>query len=45
MRYGLNIPEDWTAWNAWWVIKYGARNYYRFHWPAWFYGKHGVRGR
>jgi hypothetical protein len=39
LHYGLNIPEDWKAWNAWWVIKYGAHKYWRFHWPEWMFGR------
>jgi hypothetical protein len=39
LHYGLNIPDEWRAWNAWWVIKYGPKRYLRFHWPEWFYAK------
>lgn len=30
LHYGLNIPGDWTAWNSWWVIKYGQCKYIRW---------------
>lgn len=30
LHYGLNIPADWSAWNAWWVIKYWPQRYLRW---------------
>jgi hypothetical protein len=30
MRYGMNIPPDWSSWNSWYVIKYAPRRYLRF---------------
>jgi hypothetical protein len=30
LHYGLNIPEDWKAWNSWYVIKYWKNRYIRW---------------
>lgn len=30
LQYGLNIPKQRNAWNAWYVIKYGPRRYLRW---------------
>ena len=35
MRYGLNVPQNWRAWNSWYVVKFGPRHYMRWTntWP------------
>lgn len=33
LHYGLNIPQDWNAWNSWYVIKLGKGQYLRFTLP------------
>jgi hypothetical protein len=30
IRYGLNVPPAWKAWNSWYVIKFGPRHYFRW---------------
>lgn len=30
MHYGLNIPAAWKKWNAWYVIKFWPRTYFRW---------------
>lgn len=30
LHYGLNIPDDWKAWNSWYVIKYWKGRYIRW---------------
>jgi len=30
MRYGLNVPLLWKAWNSWWVVKLWPRRYFRW---------------
>lgn len=38
LSFGLNIPPAWSAWNAWYTIKYGKGKYIRWtnHWFKWF---------
>lgn len=33
LRFGLNIPKDWTAWNSWWTVKVWPKIYLRFTRP------------
>lgn len=37
MHYGLNIPPNWRGHNAWYVVKFGPRHYWRM--------AHGLRLR
>jgi len=30
LHYGLNIPKQWRAFNAWYVLKYGKNKYFRW---------------
>ena len=38
LKWGLNIPKDWKAWQSWWVIKYWPNRYFRWGntWLRWF---------
>ena len=30
LHFGLNVPADWWAHNAWYVVKFGPRRYFRW---------------